>query len=65
MKPKDKVYPTGMEEYYQLQLQPVVSESYLQRSWNRSEARRRPGVRARALKATSYQAFSKSTITRH
>ena len=37
MKPQDRVYPT-IDQYYQLQLQPVVAESYPQQRWNRSNA---------------------------
>jgi hypothetical protein len=37
VKTKDRKLPT-IEEYYQLQLQPVVAEPYSQRRWNRSGA---------------------------
>jgi hypothetical protein len=45
MKPKDRMFPT-IGEHYQLQLQPVVSESYPQRRWNRSGADRHSALRA-------------------
>ncbi len=41
MKTKDRMYPT-IEEYYQLQLQPVVSEPYPRRNLGPSRFAPRP-----------------------
>jgi hypothetical protein len=63
MKPKDRMFPT-IDEHYQLQLQPVVSESYPQRRWNRSGADRRFALSAGVVNPIGGQ-VCKSTTTRH
>ncbi len=65
MKAKDPKYPT-IEEYYQLQLQPVVSEPYPQRNVNRSGSdRSRQYPRLADVAEPIGGAVSKSTNTLH
>ena len=63
MKPKDRMFPT-IDEHYQLQLQPVVAESYPQRRWNRSGADRNVALHAGVVDPTGDR-VCKSTTTRH
>ena len=63
MKPKDRMYPT-IDEHYQLQLRPVVSESYPQRRWNRSGAERHFALGAEVVEPMGDR-VCKSTPTRH
>jgi hypothetical protein len=63
MKPKDRKFPT-VDEYYQLQLREVASESYPQRRWNRSGVDRQFGFRAGVV-GPVHDLLVKSTTTRH
>ena len=63
MKPKDWKFPT-IGEHYQLQLQPVVSESYPQGSRNRSRADRRFVLGAAIVDPMSDRTYE-SASTRH
>jgi hypothetical protein len=63
MKPKDRNFPT-IEEYYQLRLQPVVSETYPQRRGNRSGADRQFALRAGVVDSTGDR-IGTPTMTRH
>jgi hypothetical protein len=63
MKPKDRMFPT-IGEHYQLQLRQVVSESYPQRRWNRSDADGRSALRAGVVDPIGDQ-VCKSSTTRH
>ena len=63
MKPKDRMFPT-IDEHCQLQLREVVSESYPQRRWNRSDADRNCALRAEVIDPIGDR-VCKSTTTRH
>ena len=63
MKPKDRMFPIP-DEHYQLQLQPVVSEPYRQRRWNRSDADRQIALRAEVGDLMGDR-VCKYTTTRH
>ena len=63
VKPKDRKFPTP-DEHYQLRLQPVVSESYPQRRWDRSRDDR-PFAAGAGIADQGFDRVCKSTFTRH